>query len=82
MVFVRYGEEEIFSANAFFYFTLTIRRPIVHMLHYTEYQELSRCSCAFYNEKNKSEKKLEKEYPEARSDFYLDVYDKNIIMKL
>jgi len=25
------------------------------------------------------DKKLEREYPEVRSDFYLDVYDKNIL---
>ena len=28
------------------------------------------------------DEKLEREYPELRSDFYLDVYDKSIIMKL
>ena len=28
------------------------------------------------------DEKLEREYPEVRSDFYLDVYDKSIIMKL
>ena len=28
------------------------------------------------------DEKLERKYPEVRSDFYLDVYDKSIIMKL
>ena len=28
------------------------------------------------------DKKLEREYPEVRSDFYLDIYDKSIIMDL
>ena len=28
------------------------------------------------------DEKLEKKYPEVRSDFYLDVYDKSIIMDL
>ena len=28
------------------------------------------------------DEKLEKKYPEVRSDFYLDVYDKSVIMKL
>ena len=28
------------------------------------------------------DEKLEREYPEVRSDFYLDVYDKSIIMEL
>ena len=28
------------------------------------------------------DEKLEREYPEVRSDFYLDVYDKSIIIKL
>ena len=29
--------------------------------------------------KRMRDKKLEREYPEVRSDFYLDVYDKSII---
>ena len=28
------------------------------------------------------DEKLEREYPEVRSDFYLDVYDKSIIINL
>ena len=34
-----------------------------------------------WKEKNENAK-LEREYPDVRSDFYLDVYDKSIIMKL
>ena len=30
-------------------------------------------------EKRMRDEKLEREYPEVRSDFYLDVYDKSII---
>ena len=32
--------------------------------------------------KRMRDEKLEREYPEVRSDFYLDVYDKSIIMNL
>ena len=32
--------------------------------------------------KRMRDEKLEREYPEVRSDFYLDVYDKSIIIKL
>ena len=32
--------------------------------------------------KRMRDEKLEREYPQVRSDFYLDVYDKSIIMKL
>ena len=32
--------------------------------------------------KRMRDEKLEKKYPEVRSDFYLDVYDKRIIMDL
>ena len=32
--------------------------------------------------KRMRDEKLERQYPEVRSDFYLDVYDKSIIMKL
>ena len=32
--------------------------------------------------KRMRDEKLEKKYPEERSDFYLDVYDKRIIMDL
>ena len=30
--------------------------------------------------KRMRDKKLEREYPEVRSDFYLDVYDKSILL--
>ena len=30
--------------------------------------------------KRMRDKKLEREYPEVRSDFYLDIYDKSILM--
>ena len=37
--FVRCGwVEEIFPADTFFCFTITVRRPILQMPHYTEYQ--------------------------------------------
>ena len=29
-----------------------------------------------------SDEKLEREYPEVRSDFYMDVYDKTILMSI
>ena len=32
--------------------------------------------------KRMRDKKLEKKYPEVRSDFYLDVYDKSIITNI
>ena len=32
--------------------------------------------------KRMRDEKLEREYPEVRSNFYLDIYDKSIIMKL
>ena len=32
--------------------------------------------------KRMRDEKLEREYPEVRSNFYLDVYDKSIIMDL
>ena len=108
--------EEIFpAADTFFCFTITIRRPILQMPHYTEYQyflyetisklrekEMTFNQIADYLNKKKilsvrgkkfrgahvhsilkkkrmSDEKLEREYPEVRSDFYLDVYDKKIL---
>ena len=32
--------------------------------------------------KRMSDEKLEREYPEVRSDFYLDIYDKSIIIHI
>jgi len=31
--------------------------------------------------KRMRDEKLEREYPEVRSDFYFDVYDKNILLR-
>jgi hypothetical protein len=105
-------------ADAFFCFTITIRRPILQIPHYTEYQyffyetlsELRQKGMTFnqiadhLNKKNilsvrrnkfrgahvhsimkkkrMRDEKLEREYPEVWSDFYLDVYDKKIIVKI
>ena len=101
--------------DAFFCFTITIRRPILHIQHYSKYQyflyktisELRDKGMTFnliadhLNKKNilsvrgkkfrgahvhsiikrkrMRDEKLEREYPEVRSDFYLDVYDKSIL---
>ena len=110
--------EEIFPADAFFCFTITIRRPILQMPHYNEYQYFLYETISKLREKgmtfnqiadhlNKKkihsvrgkkfrgchvhsimkrkimrDEKLEREYPEVRSDFYLDIYDKSIIFSL
>ena len=107
---------ELFPADNFFCFTITIRRPILHMPHYTEYQYFLYETISKLREKgitfnqtadhlNKKkilsvrgkqfrgahvhsimkrkrmrDEKLEREYPEVRSDFYMDIYDKSIIM--
>ena len=107
-----------FKVDAFFCFTITIRRPILHMPHYTEYQfylyetilKLRDKGMTFnqiadhlnkkgilsvrgkkfrgahvhsiVKKKRMRDEKLEREYPEVWSDFYLDVYDKRIVMKL
>jgi hypothetical protein len=112
--FVRCNWER-FKADTFFCFTITVRRPILHMPHYTEYQyflyetilKLREKGMTFnqiadhLNKKNilslrgkkfrgghvhsimkrkrVRDEKLEREYPEVRSDFYLDVYDKSIL---
>ena len=112
--FVRCNWER-FKADTFFCFTITVRRPILHMPHYTEYQYLLYETILKLREKgmtfnqiadhlNKKnilslrgkkfrgghvhsimkrkrvrDEKLEREYPEVRSDFYLDVYDKSIL---
>jgi hypothetical protein len=34
------------------------------------------------NRKRVRDEKLKEKYPEARSDFYLDIYDKSIILKV
>ena len=114
MAFVRCGGG-LFPADAFFCFTITIRRPILHMPYYTEYQyflyetilELRQKGMTFnriadhlnkkkilttrgkkfrgahvhsiLKRKRMRDEKLEREYPEVRSDFYLDVYDKSIL---
>ena len=106
---------ELFPADTFFCFTITIRSPILHMPHYTEYQyylyetisELREKDITFnqiadhlnkkrilsargkkfrgahvhsiMKRKRMRDEKLEKKYPEVRSDFYLDVYDKSIL---
>ena len=116
--FVRCSEvEEIFPADTFFCFTITIRRPPLTAYSYTEYQyflyetlsELRQKGMTFnqiadhLNKKNilsvrgkkfrgahvhsilkkkrMRDEKLEREYPEVRSDFYLDVYDKSILLR-
>ena len=107
---------ERFKADAFFCFTITIRRPILHMPHYTEYQfylyetilKLREKGMTFnqiadhlnkkkilstggkkfrgahvhsiLKKKRMRDEKLEREYPEVRSDFYLDVFDKTILL--
>ena len=117
MAFVRCsGVEEIFPADAFFCFTITIRRPILHIQHYSKYQyflyktisklrakgmtfnqiadHLNRKGIlsvrgkkfrgahvhSILKKKRMRDEKLEREYAEVRSDFYLDVYDKTILL--
>ena len=106
---------ELFPADTFFCFTITVRRPILHMPHYTEYQyylyetilKLREKGMTFNHiadhlnkkgilsvrgkkfrgahvhsiikRKRMRDEKLEREYPEVRSDFYMDVYDKTIL---
>ena len=115
MAFVRCKWER-FKADTFFCFTITIRRPILHMPHYTKYQYflyetilklrdkgmtfnrvadhlnkkriLSTRGKKFrgahvhsiIKRKRMRDEKLEREYPEVRSDFYLDVYDKSVLL--
>ena len=105
-----------YPVDAFFCFTITIRRPILHMPHYTKYQyylyetisELRDKGMTFnqiadhlnkkkilsargkkfrgahvhsiIKRKRMRDEKLEREYPEVRSDFYLDVYDKSVLL--
>ena len=107
---------ELFPVDAFFCFTLTIRRPPQTASHYTEYQyylyetisKLREKGMTFnriadhlnkkkilsvrgkkfrsahvhsiIKRKRMRDEKLEREYPEVRSDFYLDVYDKTILL--
>ena len=104
-----------YPADAFFCFTTTIRRPILQMHHYTEYQFFLYETISKLCEKgmtfnqiadhlNKKkilsargkkfkgghvhsiikrrlvrDKKLKENYPEVRSNFYLDIYDKSIL---
>jgi len=114
VAFVRCGWE-LFPADTFFCFTITIRRPPLTASSYTEYQyflyetlsELREKGMSFnqiadhlnqkkilsvrgkelrgahvhsiVKKKRMRDEKLEREYPEVRSDFYLDVYDNRII---
>ena len=107
-----------YPVDAFFCFTTTIRRPILQMTHYTEYQyflyetisKLREIGMTFnqiadhlnkkkilsargkkfrgghvhsiIKRKRVRDEKLKEKYPEVRSDFYLDIYDKSIIFSL
>ena len=107
-----------YPVDAFFWFTLTIRRPILHLPHYTKYQyflyetlsELRKKGMSFnqiadhlnkkkilsvrekkfrgahvhsiMKRKRVRDEKLKKKYPEVRSGFYLDVYDKSILFSI
>ena len=107
-----------YLADTFFCFTITIRRPILQMPHYTEYQyflyetisKLREQGMTFnqvaehlnkkkilsargkkfrgghvhsiIKRKRVRDEKLIKKYPEDRSDFYLDIYDKKLINML
>ena len=104
-----------YPVDAFFCFTITIRRPILHMPKYSNYQYYLYETISKLREKgmtfnriadhlNKKKilstrgksfsgahvhsimkrkrmrnERLEREYPEVRSDFYLDVYDKSVL---
>ena len=108
----------LYTADAFFCFTITIRRPILEMPLYTEYQYFLYETVSKLREKGmpfnqiadhlnkkkilsvrgkifrgghihsimkrkiKRDEKLKEKYPEVRSDFYLDIYDKSIILNL
>ncbi len=114
----RCGGAVDYPVDAFFCFTITIRRPILHMPKYSKYQyylyetisKLREKGMTFnqiadHLNKNKilsvrgkkfksghvhsimkrkrvRDEKLKDKYPEVRSDFYLDIYDKSIIMEL
>ena len=116
MAFVRCNVESP-PTDVFFCFTITIRRPILHMPHYTEYQyflyktisKLRQKGMTFnqiadhlnkkkilstrgkrfrgghlhsiIKRKRMRDEKLDRKYPEVRSDFYLDVYDKSILLR-
>ena len=103
------------AVDAFFCFTITIRRPILHMPKYSKYQYFLYETISKLREKgmtfnqvadhlNKKgilsvrgkkfksahvhsirkkkrikDEKLEKEYPEVRSDFRLETFDKTLI---
>jgi len=106
----------LFPADAFFCFTTTIRRPILQMPIYTEYQYFLYETISKLREKgmtfnqiadhlNKKkilsvrgnkfrgghvhsimkrkrirDEKIKEKYPEVRSNFYLDIYDKSIVL--
>ena len=108
-------DDALLPADAFFCFTITIRRPILQIPHYTEYQYFLYETISKLREKgmtfnqiadhlNKKkivsvrgkklrgshvhsiikrkrvrDEKLKEKYPEVRSDFYLDIYDKTLI---
>ena len=108
-------DDALLPADTFFCFTTTIRRPILQMPHYTEYQYFLYETISKLREKgmtfnqiadhlNKKkilsvrgkkfrgahvhsimkrkrvrDEKFKEKYPEVRSDFYLDIYDKSII---
>ena len=106
-----------YTADAFFCFTTTIRRPILQMPIYTEHQYFLYETISKLREKGMTfnqiadhlnrkkilsargkkfrgshvhsiikrkrvrDEKLKDKYPEVRSDFYLDIYDKSILLK-
>ena len=105
----------LLPADVFFCFTITIRRPILKMPHYTEnqyflYETISKLRekgmtfnqiadhlnkkkilsvrgkqfrsghiHSIMKRKRVRDEKLKEKYPEVRSDFYLDIYDKSIL---
>ena len=113
-----YGYAVEYPADAFFCFTITIRRPILKMPYYAEYQYFLYETISKLREKgmtfnqnaehlNKKkilsvrgkqfrsghihsimkrkrvrDEKFKEKYPEVRSDFYLDIYDKSIMFSL
>ena len=108
-------DDALLPADAFFCFTITIRRPILPIPLNSEYQyflyktisKLSEKGMTFnqiadhlnkkkilsvrgkqfrgghvhsiMKRKRVRDEKLKEKYPEVRSDFYLDIYDKSIL---
>ena len=104
-----------YPVDAFFCFTITIRRPILQIPHYTEYQyflyqtisKLRKKGMTFnqiedhlnkkkilsvrgktfrgghihsiMKRKRVRDEKFKKKYPDVRSNFYLDIYDKSVL---